>query len=88
MGSTNAILKVALIVAILVLSGCLQSSNSVVLRDVCCQTISNSQCVELRNSSNLNQNLQNIISINSGGECSDVSRVCYNMNITYSGVRG
>ncbi|MEM4205323.1 MAG: hypothetical protein QW336_01485 [Candidatus Anstonellales archaeon] len=87
MGSTNTIAKVVVILFLLFISGCIQSQNSVIIQDACCQKIVDGKCVEIRNVSDASQILSDIIIID-GGQCSDLSRLCYNMNVTYRDVNG
>ncbi|MEM1700642.1 MAG: hypothetical protein QW785_01100 [Candidatus Anstonellales archaeon] len=87
MGGTSTITKIVVILFLLFISGCIQSQNSVIIQDACCQKIVDGKCVEISNVSDASQILSDIIIID-GGQCSDLSRLCYNMNVTYRDVNG
>ncbi len=80
MGGPYTVLKIVII--LIILSGCLQNQSSFIIRDICCQNITDGRCVELRNVTN-NQ----VVSMQiSDGSCSDLARLCYNTNLSINGL--
>lgn len=86
MGGPYTVFKIVIISLVIILSGCLQNQQSVMIQDVCCQNITNGECIGLRNMSN--NNPPSGITINDGGKCSDLSRLCYDVNISTSNLSG
>jgi hypothetical protein len=71
------------IIALIIIAGCLKSSEPIVLKDACCYRIVNGECRNITNSSN-NVPIPDL-TINNGGRCSEMSRLCRGVNITYKG---
>jgi len=72
------------IIALIIIAGCLQSSEPIVLKDACCHRIVNGECIDIKNSSNNSVSIPDL-TINNGGRCSEMSRLCRGVNITYKG---